>query len=115
MRLYDLMEVLARSDVVLKPSEGMESLLVAFAGACVFIGPEKNHTLGIHIDANRQDSEYRFRESKQGEGGSLGKNGTWIRLFGLPESYQVHRENDDLPTLAFEEFSWKAYQALGER
>ena len=110
MEYIELFRKLANSDVILQPSLGTRNLVFTIGAGCVFIGPEDNQSLDIIIDANRQGSKYRIRESKQ-EGHN---NETIVRLFGEDNFvYALHRYPSDLPNYEFHEFPWEMYEGMG--
>lgn len=110
MAYVELFQKLANSDVILKPSLGTRNLVFTIGAGCVFIGPEDNQSLDMVIDANRQGSMYRIRESKQ-----EGKPGeTIVRLFGEDNFvYAIHQTSDIWPGYEKHKFPWEVYQELG--
>ena len=112
MRIEELLNKLARSDVIIEPVIGLKNLLVVAEAGCVFIGPEKWQQLNLRINTNRSDSDYRLKELVQQ--GALGT--TFISLFSIPDwNYEIHRENSSLPNFpGYRQIPWELYKAWSQ-
>ena len=104
----DLFRILANSDAILKPEYGKD-LIYAVEAGCMFVGPEKNQSLGLEIDCNRQGSLYRLKKAIP----ELSKGSTWMQFFGVEHwTFEVHRNYGSLNFPSERTFPVEVYKKL---
>ncbi|MBT3985067.1 hypothetical protein HOD38_00675 [archaeon] len=107
----ELLMVLANSDVVLD-TQGYCGIQFTYGAGCLFIGPEKPHTLDWSIDPRHQLSRYPIRDVRAE---STPHDLVMIGLMGLTttETFAIYRTADSLPNFpGYRTIPWEMYQGM---